>query len=49
VLGAGSIAAFMARRPLWQRVQRYVMGSVLATMALTLGLDRSRAVATVGP
>ncbi|GLZ03235.1 lysine transporter LysE [Actinomadura sp. NBRC 104412] len=49
VLGAGSIAAFLARRPMWQRVQRYLMGSVLAGMALHLGLDRSRAAATAGP
>ncbi|MFD0691023.1 LysE family translocator [Actinomadura fibrosa] len=43
VLGAGSIAAFLARRPGWQRVQRYVMGSVLAGLAARIGLDRSRA------
>jgi threonine/homoserine/homoserine lactone efflux protein len=48
-LGAGSIAAFLARRPVWQRAQRYVMGSVLAGMALHLGLDRSRAAATIAP
>lgn len=40
---AGAIAAFLARRPLWQRVQRYVMGSALAAIAVHLGLDRSRA------
>ncbi|MFC6885176.1 MULTISPECIES: LysE family translocator [Actinomadura] len=40
---AGTIAAFLARRPLWQRVQRYVMGSALAAIAVHLGLDRSRA------
>ncbi|MEU6039965.1 LysE family translocator [Actinomadura sp. NPDC047616] len=45
VLGAGSIARFLARRPAWQRVQRYVMGSVLAGLAVHLGLDRSRAAA----
>ncbi|MBG6089388.1 LysE family translocator [Actinomadura viridis] len=49
VLGAGSIAAFLGRRPLWQRAQRYVMGSVLAGMALHLGLDRSRATVATGP
>ena len=48
-VGAGSIAVFLARRPLWQRAQRYLMGSVLAGMALHLGLDRTRAVAAVGP
>ncbi|MFI0352076.1 LysE family translocator [Actinomadura sp. 9N407] len=45
VLGAGSIAAFLAARPLWQRVQRRLMGTVLAGMALQLTLDRSRATA----
>ncbi|MUN37263.1 LysE family translocator [Actinomadura litoris] len=43
VLGAGSIAAFLTRSPGWQRVQRYLMGSVLAGLALRMGLDRSRA------
>ncbi|MFB4296879.1 LysE family translocator [Actinomadura sp. NTSP31] len=43
VLGAGSIAAFLARRPAWQRVQRYLMGSVLAGLAVRIGLDRTRA------
>ncbi|QFG26653.1 LysE family translocator [Actinomadura sp. WMMB 499] len=41
MLGAGSFAAFLARRPGWQRAQRYVMGSVLAGLALHVGLDRS--------
>ena len=44
VLGAGGIAGFLARRPIWQRVQRYAMGSVLAGLALRLGLDRTRPV-----
>ncbi|QKG18958.1 LysE family translocator [Actinomadura verrucosospora] len=43
VLGAGSIAAFLARRPAWQRVQRYLMGTVLAALAVRIGLDRTRA------
>ncbi|MER7547489.1 LysE family translocator [Spirillospora sp. NPDC127506] len=40
VIGAGGIAAFLARRPGWQRVQRYLMGSVLAGLALQIGLHR---------
>ncbi|MFA1550178.1 LysE family translocator [Actinomadura chokoriensis] len=40
VLGAGAIAAFLARRPGWQRAQRYLMGSVLAALALQIGLYR---------
>jgi threonine/homoserine/homoserine lactone efflux protein len=43
VLGAGSIAAFLARRPGWQRVQRYLMGSVLAGLAVHIGLARPAA------
>ncbi|WP_141575703.1 LysE family translocator [Actinomadura sp. WMMA1423] len=38
VLGAGSIAAFLVRRPGWRRAQRYLMGSVLAGLALHIGL-----------
>jgi threonine/homoserine/homoserine lactone efflux protein len=45
VLTAGSIAAFLARRPLWLRAQRYVMGTVLAGLALRVATDRSRAAA----
>ncbi|WP_433257372.1 LysE family translocator [Streptosporangium sp. CA-135522] len=44
VLSAGSIAAFMGRRPLWMRVQRYFMGAALAGFALRIATDRSRAV-----
>ncbi|GAA2883810.1 LysE family translocator [Streptosporangium fragile] len=45
VLTAGSVAAFLGRRPAWTRVQRYLMGTVLAGLALGLATDRSRAVA----
>ncbi|MEW2360168.1 LysE family translocator [Spirillospora sp. NPDC029432] len=48
-MGAGTIAGFLAERPLWQRAQRWLMGSVLAGMAVHLGLDRSRAAATAVP
>ncbi|HTZ42962.1 MAG TPA: LysE family translocator [Jatrophihabitans sp.] len=43
VLAAGSIAAFLARRPSWLRVQRLVMGTVLGGLAVRLALDGSRA------
>jgi threonine/homoserine/homoserine lactone efflux protein len=43
VLGAGSIAAFLAGRPRWERAQRRLMGTVLVGIALHIGLDRSRA------
>jgi threonine/homoserine/homoserine lactone efflux protein len=42
VLSAGSIAAFLAQRPVWLRVQRYLMGTVLAGLAVKVALDRSR-------
>ncbi|MEV8638132.1 LysE family translocator [Streptosporangium sp. NPDC051023] len=46
VLTAGSIASFLARRPLWARVQRYLMATVLAGIALRIATDRSRALVT---
>ena len=39
---AGSIAAFLANRPLWLVVQRWLMGTVLAGMALRLATDARR-------
>ncbi|MGI8331732.1 LysE family translocator [Actinomadura scrupuli] len=45
VLGAGSVAAFLGDRPAWLRAQRYVMGTVLAGLALRIAADRSRAAA----
>lgn len=41
VLAAGAISGFLARRPGWLRTQRYVMGTVLGTLAVTLALDTS--------
>ncbi|GAA1798989.1 LysE family translocator [Actinomadura chokoriensis] len=43
VLGAGGIAAFLGRRPGWRRAQRYVLGSVLAGLAVQIGLHRPAA------
>lgn len=45
VLGAGSLARFLAARPVWLRVQRYVMGGVLGGLAVRLAADRSPAAA----
>ncbi|WP_031164433.1 LysE family translocator [Streptosporangium roseum] len=42
VLSAGAIAGFLGRRPLWTRVQRYLMGAALAVFALRIVTDRSR-------
>jgi threonine/homoserine/homoserine lactone efflux protein len=42
---AGSISGFLGRRPVWLRVQRYLMGTVLGGLALRIALERSSAVA----
>jgi threonine/homoserine/homoserine lactone efflux protein len=42
-LAAGSIAQLLRRRPGWLRAQRYLMGSVLGALAITLALDHARA------
>lgn len=42
VLGAGGISTFLTGRPLWLRVQRYVMGSMLGAIAVLLATDRAR-------
>lgn len=42
VLGAGSIAAFLADRPVWLRAQRYLMGTVLGALAVKLATDHAR-------
>jgi threonine/homoserine/homoserine lactone efflux protein len=41
VLVAGSLAAFLARRPGWLRVQRYLRGGVLGALAVHLATDRT--------
>ncbi len=42
VFAAGGIAAFLVRRPLWARLQRWLMGTVLAVLALRMALDTTR-------
>jgi threonine/homoserine/homoserine lactone efflux protein len=42
VLCAGTLAAFLARRPIWARVQRWLMGGVLAALAVRMALDSGR-------
>jgi threonine/homoserine/homoserine lactone efflux protein len=42
VLAAGSIARFLSVRPLWLRMQRYLMGSVLGALAIKLLTDHAR-------
>ncbi|MEI7032831.1 LysE family translocator [Streptomyces pratensis] len=41
VLAAGAIAAFLARRPSWLRAQRYVMGTALGALAVSVAVDTS--------
>ena len=45
VIFAGGLARFLAMRPTWMRVQRYLMGAVLGGLAIRLVTDRSRAAA----
>jgi threonine/homoserine/homoserine lactone efflux protein len=42
---AGAIAVFLAKRPAWLRVQRYVTGTVLGLIAVKLATDKARPVA----
>ncbi|WP_018351738.1 LysE family translocator [Longispora albida] len=46
---AGSLSTFLSGRPSWLRVQRYLMGTVLAGMAVRLIFDRSRATVAATP
>jgi threonine/homoserine/homoserine lactone efflux protein len=39
---AGSIAAFLAGRPAWMTVQRWLMGTVLAALAVRIAADARR-------
>ena len=36
---AGSIAAFLATRPVWMLVQRWIMGTMLAALAVTMAVE----------
>ena len=42
VLLAGTVAVFLARRPGWLRVQRWVTGTLLGAIAVRLATDRTR-------
>jgi threonine/homoserine/homoserine lactone efflux protein len=41
-LMAGSIAGFLASRPLWLTVQRWLMGAVLSGLAVRMATDARR-------
>jgi threonine/homoserine/homoserine lactone efflux protein len=42
VFTAGSVATFLASRPLWARAQRWVMGTVLGLLAVRMAVDSRR-------
>jgi threonine/homoserine/homoserine lactone efflux protein len=42
-LAAGSIALFLAQRPTWMRLQRYLMGTVLAGLAVRMAFEARKA------
>jgi len=42
-LGAGSIALFLAQRPSWMLLQRYLMGTVLAGLAVRMAFEARKA------
>ena len=42
-LGAGSIALFLGERPTWLKLQRWLMGTVLAGLAVKMALETKRA------
>lgn len=42
VLAAGAIAVFLAKRPTWLRIQRYVTGTLLGLIAVKLATDQAR-------
>ena len=41
-LAAGSIAGFLAGRPVWLAVQRWLMGTVLAALAVRMAAEARR-------
>ncbi|MBV8925887.1 MAG: LysE family translocator [Bradyrhizobium sp.] len=42
-LAAGSIALFLAQRPTWMLIQRYLMGTVLAGLAVRMAFEARKA------
>ncbi|MFI6604785.1 LysE family translocator [Nonomuraea sp. NPDC050536] len=46
-ISAGSLAAFLAKRPIWMQVQRYVTGTILGVFALHMATDRTKALVAV--
>ena len=46
VITAGSVAVFLAHRPTWMRIHRYLTGTALAVFAVRLATDRAKPLAT---
>jgi threonine/homoserine/homoserine lactone efflux protein len=42
VLMAGTIAAFLATRPTWLKIQRYLMATVLGGLAVRLAFEQRK-------
>lgn len=42
VIAAGTVAAFLAGRPVWLNAQRWLMGTVLAALAVRMATDARR-------
>ncbi|WP_158813485.1 LysE family translocator [Methylocapsa sp. S129] len=42
VVTAGSVASFLTGRPVWARIQRWLMGGVLAGLAVRMAMDSGR-------
>lgn len=40
VMTAGAISAFLLTRPLWSRIQRWIMGTVLGLLAVRMACDK---------
>jgi threonine/homoserine/homoserine lactone efflux protein len=41
-IAAGSIATFLATRPFWMLVQRWIMGTMLAGLAVKMAVEARR-------
>ena len=41
-MAAGTIASFLGSRPAWMRVQRWLMGTVLAGLGLRMAFESRR-------
>ncbi|OTG64721.1 LysE family translocator [Acinetobacter silvestris] len=42
VLSAGSMALFLNKNPIWSNIQRWIMGTVLASLAVKILMDTKR-------